>query len=256
MTADLFSLQGRVALVTGGNRGLGRAMALGLRDAGATVAVTGRSEVQNRQVEEELGDRGAAFSTDVRDEVQVQQAVGEVVRRFGHLDILVNNAGIVRGGHVTQMTLETWDSVLGTNLTGAFLCSKHAAKAMIAEGRGGKIINISSIYAIFGPPDIAEYASAKSGLLGLTRALAVELAVHNIQVNGILPGYFETEMTDDVPPVLRSDIRRKTPAGRWGQPQDLVGTVIYFASSASDFVTGTNITVDGGYAVADRFVAE
>jgi len=127
---------------------------------------------------------------------------------------------------------------------------------MIAQGRGGKIINIASIYAIFGPPDIAEYAAAKSGLLGLTRALAVELASHDIQVNGILPGYFETDMANGMPRGLRSDIRRKTPAGRWGQPQDLVGTVVYFASPASDFVTGTNITVDGGYAVADRFVAE
>jgi len=162
----------------------------------------------------------------------------------------------VRGGHVTEMTRETWDAVIGTNLTGSFLCAKHAARAMVAQGKGGKIINMASIYAIFGPPDIPEYAAAKSGLLGLTRALAVELGGHDIQVNAILPGYFETDLTDGVPAGLRSDIRRKTPAGRWGQPNDLVGTVVYLASSGSDFVTGASITVDGGYAVSDRFVAE
>jgi 2-deoxy-D-gluconate 3-dehydrogenase len=253
---DLFSLNDRVALVTGGNRGLGRAMALGLVDAGATVAITGRDTDQNELVDKELKDAGAAFSLDVRNEAEVQRTVEAVIERFGRLDILINNAGIVRGGLVTEMSQETWEAVLGTNLTGAFLCAKHAARTMIAQGRGGKIINISSIYAIYGPPDIAEYASAKSGLLGLTRALAVELASHNIQVNAILPGYFETDMPAGMPQQLRSDIRRKTPAGRWGRPEDLVGTAVYLASAASDFITGRSITVDGGYAVADRFVAQ
>jgi 2-deoxy-D-gluconate 3-dehydrogenase len=253
---DLFSLNDRVALVTGGNRGLGRAMALGLVDAGATVAITGRDTDQNELVDKELKDAGAAFSLDVRNEAEVQRTVEAVIERFGRLDILINNAGIVRGGLVTEMSQETWEAVLGTNLTGAFLCAKHAARTMIAQGRGGKIINISSIYAIYGPPDIAEYASAKSGLLGLTRALAVELASHNIQVNAILPGYFETDMPAGMPQQLRSDIRRKTPAGRWGRPEDLVGTAVYLASAASDFITGSSITVDGGYAVADRFVAQ
>lgn len=257
MQRDLFSLAGRTALVTGGNGGLGRAIALGLRAAGARVAVTGRNPEKNRAVADELGDPGAVFSVDVRDEAAVEKSVAQVVEQLGRLDILVNNAGLFRGGSVLTLSQQDWDAVIGTHLTGAFLCAKHAATAMIARGEGGKIIQVGSAYSRFGPPDFADYAAAKTGVLGLTRALAVELAVHRIQVNAILPGWYETDLTRGLPTTpLGEQIRRRTPAGRWGDPADLVGTAVYLASPASDFVTGVHIAVDGGYAVSDRFLHE
>lgn len=173
MLEELFSLAGRVAVVTGGNGGLGRAMALGLRAAGARVAVTGRNPVKNAQVAAELGTECAALTMDVHSEQSVADAISGVVSRFGRLDILVNNAGVAQSnGPVTEMPRSEWDAVIETNLTGAFLCAKHAARAMIDGSRGGKIINIASIYACYGPPDFAHYPSAKAGLFGLTRALA------------------------------------------------------------------------------------
>ncbi len=254
---SLFSLQDKVALVTGGNGGLGRAMALGLRAAGARVAVTGRDAEKNKAVAQELDDPGAVFPLDVREEDAVQRTVAQVVARFGRLDILVNNAGLFRGGLILELSREDWDAVIDTHLTGSFLCAKYATKAMVAQGMGGKIINIGSVYSLFGTPDFADYGSAKAGLLGLTRSLAIELAPHSIQVNAILPGYFETDMTRGLPAQPRGEeIRRRTPAGRWGDPQDLVGTVVFLASAASDFVTGVCIPVDGGYSVTERFVRE
>lgn len=255
MSQKMFSLAGRAALVTGGNGGLGRAMALGLRAAGASVAVTGRNEEKNRAVARELDDPDAVIPLDVRYERAVQLAMAQVVERFGHLDVLVNNAGNGQLGSVLQMSLNDWDSVIQTHLTGAFLCSKHAAQAMVQRGEGGKIINIGSMYSVYGAADIVGYGTAKTGVLGLTRALAVELAAHGIQVNAILPGWFETDLTRGMP---HSDwgqiIRRKTPAGRWGNPEDLVGAAVFLASVASDFVTGIALPVDGGYAVSDRLL--
>lgn len=254
---ELFSLDGRAALVTGGNGGIGRAIALGLQAAGARIAVTGRNPEKNQAIAQELGDAGLVLPVDVRDEDAVERAVAGVVERFGRIDILVNNAGLFRGGSVVKLTLDDWNAVIGTHLTGAFLCAKHAAQAMIARGEGGKIINIGSMYSIFGPPNFPDYASAKAGMLGLTRALAVELAAHNIQVNAILPGWFETDMTRGMPHSrVGEQIRLKTPAGRWGELDELVGAAVFLASHASDFVTGVPIPVDGGYAVADRFRRE
>ena len=257
MQPELFSLEGRVALVTGGNGGLGRAMALGLRGAGARVAVTGRDPAKNQAIAAELGQPEAVFELDVRNEAAVERTVAGVVDRFGRLDILVNNAGLFRGGSALTESEQDWNAVLGTHLTGAFLCARHAARAMIARGEGGKIVNIGSAYSRFGPPDFADYATAKTGILGLTRALAVELATYGIQVNAILPGWFETDLTRGLPATpLGDQFRRRTPAGRWGDPADLVGTAIYLASRASDFVTGAQIPVDGGYAVSDRLLHE
>lgn len=255
--SKLFALDGRTALVTGGNAGLGRAIALGLRDAGATVAVTGRDPGRNQSLVEDLGEAGIVIESDVRDEASVAAAVGTVVERCGHLDVVVNNAGNYIGGSLLEMSEQAWRAVLDTHLTGAFLCAKHAARAMIRHGRGGKIINIGSMYSLFGPPASVCYATAKTGMLGLTRALAVELAVHDIQVNAILPGWYETGMTRGAPGTEWGErIRRKTPAGRWGEPSDLVGAAVFLASRASDFVTGTALPVDGGYAVADRLLPE
>ncbi len=255
MIENLFSLHGRVALITGGNGGIGRVMALAFREAGARVVVTGRNPEKNAAIGEELGDYAAVMALDVYDEEAVQRTIASVVERFGQLDILVNNAGQARRGAVLEQSLEEWESILRVNLTGAFLCAKHAAQAMIAGKRGGKIINIGSMYSLFGPPNVASYATSKTGVLGLTRALAVELGPHNIQVNAILPGWYQTEMTGHLQNTSLADyVRRKTPAGRWGNPQDLVGVAILLASATSDFMSGAAIPVDGGYSVADRLL--
>lgn len=255
MIENLFSLHGRVALITGGNGGIGRVMALAFREAGARVVVTGRNSEKNEAIGQELGEREAVMSLDVYDEEAVQRTMASVVERFGQLDILVNNAGQARRGSVLEQSLEEWESILRVNLTGGFLCSKHAAKAMIAGKRGGKIINIGSMYSLFGPPNVVSYATSKTGVLGLTRALAAELGPYNIQVNAILPGWYQTEMTGHLQNTPLADyIRRKTPAGRWGKPQDLVGLAILLASATSDFMTGAAIPVDGGYSVADRLL--
>lgn len=251
--ASMFSLEGKTALVTGGNGGLGRGMALGLRSAGAQVAVTGRNPDKNEAVGRELGDSGMTLPLDVRDELAVQEVVSEVVARFGSLDILINNAGIASGDSVLDLTQQDWDAVVDTNLTGPFLCAKHAGRAMVAAGNGGKIINIGSIYSVYGTPGFAGYGASKAGVLGLTRGLAIELAPHNIQVNAILPGWHITDMTgEDDGSARREEIRRKTPAGRWGTPEDLVGAALFLASNASNFVTGIGLPVDGGYLISER----
>jgi 2-dehydro-3-deoxy-D-gluconate 5-dehydrogenase len=252
---DALTVEGRAALVTGGNGGLGKAIARGLIEAGALVAVAGRDRAKNRAVEAEFGERAVVLELDVTDETQVTSAVGKVIDRFGRLDILVNCAGSFRGGPVTELGLDAWREVLDTHLTGAFLCSVAAARRMIEAGRGGKIINIGSMYSIFGAPDFADYAAAKTGVLGLTRSLAVELGRHNIQVNAILPGWYETNLTSGMPETaVGEEIRRRTPAGRWGSPADLVGLTLLLSSPASDFITGACIPVDGGYSTADRLI--
>ena len=256
MTLKLFSLEGKTALVTGGNGGLGKAIAFGLRAAGAKVAVTGRNAEKNTDMGNELGDASAVFTLDVRDEAAVDQTIAQVVDRFGRLDILVNNAGLFRGGSLLNLSREDWEAVIGTHLTGSFLCAKYTAQVMISQQACGKMINIGSIYSLFGAPDFADYASAKAGILGLTRSLAIELAPHQIQVNAILPGWYETGLTSGMPATeLGDQIRRKTPAGRWGNPEDLVGTAVFLASAASDFVTGVAIPVDGGYTISERFAS-
>jgi 2-dehydro-3-deoxy-D-gluconate 5-dehydrogenase len=252
MSLNLFNLDDRVALVTGGNGGLGRAMARGLAAVGAQVAVTGRDEAKNADAAGEFGAE-RVLTLDVRDEAAVERAMAAIINRFGRLDILVNNAGLFRGGSARDLSLDAWEAVIGTHLTGSFLCAKHAARAMASDGRGGKIINVGSMYSIFGAPHFADYSAAKTGILGLTRSLAVEFASSRIQVNAILPGWYETDLTRGLPAKpVGEQIRRHTPARRWGRPEDLVGTAVYLASRASDFVTGVCIPVDGGYHVADR----
>jgi 2-dehydro-3-deoxy-D-gluconate 5-dehydrogenase len=254
MSLNLFSLDGRVALVTGGNGGLGRAMARGLAAAGARVLVTGRSDAKNSDVASEFGAEHV-ISLDVRDEPAVERAIAGIAGRFGRLDVLVNNAGVFRGGSALELSREAWDDVLATHLTGAFLCAKHAGRSMVERGKGGKIVNVGSMYSLFGAPSFADYAAAKAGILGLTRSLAVEFGKARIQVNAILPGWYETDLTRGLPAKpMGEQIRRRTPARRWGDPEDLIGTVVYLASAASDFVTGAHIPVDGGYHVADRIM--
>lgn len=257
VVTDAFSLRGRVALVTGGNGGLGLGYARALHGAGATVVVTGRDSEKNERAAKELGSADVVFAMDVRDEGAIERTVAEVVERFARLDVLVNNAGNFHGGPVLELTKDGWEQVIATHLTGSFLCAKHAARQMVRRGEGGKIVNVGSMYSLFGPPGFCDYAAAKAGIVGLTRALAVELAPHGIQANAILPGWFETDLTRGGPREPWGElIRRKTPAGRWGEAEDLAGAVVFLASRASDFVTGVALPVDGGYSVADRFREE
>ena len=252
MTAELFSLEGRVALVTGGNGGLGRTMALGLSAAGATVVVTGRDATKNAAAANELGE-DAVEELDVRDEVAVERVVQHVVGRHGRLDVLVNNAGAIHGHGALRMTRADWDATIETDLSGAYLCARHAARTMIDGDRGGAIINIASIYGQIGTPAVPHYAAAKAGLLGLTRSLAVELAPHGIRVNAILPGVYDTEMSrENISTERRAQVTARTPAGRWGDPQELVGPVVFLASDASSYVTGIALPVDGGFLISPR----
>ena len=257
MPQDLFSLDGRVALITGGNGGIGLGIARAFRDAGASVVVTGRNPGKNAAAAEELGKAHAVLELDVRDEAAVERTMERVVGRFGRLDVLVNNAGQFIGGPVLEMARSDWDDVIATHLTGSLLCAKYAARAMVAGGEGGKIINIGSMYSVFGNPIGADYASAKTGVLGLTRSLAVELGPRDIQVNAILPGWIDTDMTAGLAGTPRGEpIRRRTPAGRWGETHDLAGAAVFLASAGSDFVTGVAIPVDGGYSISDRIVPD
>ena len=248
-----FSLAGQVAVVTGANSGLGRTIALGLLGAGAFVVGTGRDEAKNASFRQELGVRGEVVAADVRDEDAMASVIDGAASTYGRVDVLVNNAGIGGRSGFLDMSQDEWRQMLDTHLTGAFLATKFAAKAMIAGGRGGSVINIGSMYSLFGAPAGAHYTTAKTGLIGLTRALAVELAPHDIRVNAILPGWIETEMTRMVREgALAAGVLPKIPLARFGVPDDLVGVAILLASPAGRYITGAEIAIDGGYHVADR----
>ena len=249
----LFDLTGQVAVVTGGNGGIGRGIALGLAEAGAAVAVLGRSEEKNQRVLSELkaiGVPSVAVRVDVTNRGELEPALNRVESELGGISILVNNAGTVSlSGGVLLETPEDWDNVIETQLNAVFLLSKLAAKSMLSRKRG-KIINIASMYSYFGSGIIPSYSAAKGAVVQLTKSMAVELAPYNIQVNAIAPGWIETDMTAPVRSMpMNEEIIGRTPAGRWGQPEEVAGTAVYLASRASDFVTGTTIRVDGGYAI-------
>jgi 2-dehydro-3-deoxy-D-gluconate 5-dehydrogenase len=248
-----FDLTGRVALVTGGNGGIGRSIALGLAEAGASVAVFGRNNEKNQQVLSELKTIGVpsfAMRVDVTDRAGLEPALNRVESELGSVSILVNNAGIVSlSGGVLQEKIEDWDGVIETQLNAVFLLSKLAARSMLSH-KFGKIINIGSMYSFFGSGLVPSYSAAKGAILQLTKSMAIELAPHNIQVNAIAPGWIETDMTVPVRSIsLNDEILARTPAGRWGQPEEVAGTAVYLASRASDFVTGATIRVDGGYSI-------
>jgi 2-deoxy-D-gluconate 3-dehydrogenase len=250
---NTFDLTGRVAVVTGGNGGIGRAIALGLGAAGAKVAVLGRNETKNQRVLSELkalGIPSIAVSLDVTNRPGLEPALRQVGSELGEIDILVNNAGNVSlSGGVLNETAEDWDNVIDTQLNAVFLLSKLAAKSM-TNRKGGKIINIASMYSFFGSGLIPSYAAAKGAIVQLTKSMAIELAPHHIQVNAIAPGWIETDMTAPVKSMpLNAEILSRTPAGRWGQPDEVAGTAVFLASRASDFVTGITIPVDGGYSI-------
>ena len=251
--ADHFDLSGRVALVTGGNRGIGRGIATGLARAGAHVVVAARDEVRTRDTVEELTDLGAravGIRCDVQRRDDIDAAVDRCRAEFTGLDILVNNAGVSAGGPPQHLDEETWDRVLDINLRAVFQCCQ-AAHPLLRE-RGGKIINIGSEYSLFGSPLGLPYAASKGGVVQLTRSLAIAWARHDIQVNAIIPGWISTDMTVPVEQneSFRDTIIARTPAGRFGEPHDLAGAAVFLASSASDFVTGQSLPVDGGYSIA------
>jgi len=250
---NLFDLSGRVAIVTGGNGGIGRGIALGFAAAGANVAIIGRNEEKNQRVLEELSEFGKpalALRVDLSNRNELEPALKRVEEELGPVDILVNNAGIVcLSGGVLEESAEDWDSVVETQLNTVFLLSRLAAKSMVKR-QSGKIINIGSMYSYFGSGLIPSYSAAKGAVIQLTKSMAIELAPNNIQVNAIAPGWIETDMTAPVKTMpLNDEIIARTPAGRWGQTEEVAGTAIFLASRASDFVTGTTVRVDGGYAI-------
>ena len=252
-TTKLFDLSGNVAIITGGNGGIGRSIAIGLAEAGASVAIFGRNEEKNIKTLSELkkiGIPSMAVQVDITNRSELEPAIKKVENELGSISILVNNAGIVSlSGGVLNETEEDWDGVIETQLNAVFLLSKLVGKSMVEKKRG-KIINIGSMYSFFGSGLIPSYSAAKGAVIQLTKSMAVELAPYNVQVNAIAPGWFETDMTAPVKTMpLNDEIIMRTPAGRWGQPQELAGTAVFLASKASDFVTGETIRVDGGYAI-------
>jgi 2-deoxy-D-gluconate 3-dehydrogenase len=246
-----FDLTGRVALVTGGNGGIGLGMAKGFAEAGATVAIAGRNARKAHTALEALGPEAIFVEVDVASATSCQAMVAETVKRLGRLDILVNNAGIANRKRPELYTPEEWRAVLDVNLSGAFYASQ-AAYFEMKRGGGGKVINIGSMMSIFGASFASAYAASKGGIVQLTKALATAWAADGIQVNAILPGWIDTELTRTARAEvegLHERVLARTPAGRWGEPADLAGTAVFLASRASDFVTGVAIPVDGGYAV-------
>lgn len=251
----LFDLTGKVALVTGGNGGIGLGMAHGLAEAGASLALAGRNAAKAETALAELAGLGARaefVAGDVTRAADCRALVEQTVARFGRLDILVNNAGTAIRKMPQDYTEAEWREVLDTNLTGAFLCSQAAYPAMVAAG-GGKMINIGSMMSLFGAPYATPYAASKGGIVQMTRALATAWAKDDIQVNAVLPGWIDTDLTRTARRQvegLHDRVVARTPAGRWGVPADLAGVAVFLAGPGSDFVTGTAIPVDGGFSVA------
>lgn len=248
---NLFDLTGKAALVTGGNGGIGLAMARGLAEAGASVAISGRNPDKNATALAELtktGSKAVAIAGDVSDEDSCRRIVDEAAQALGRLDILINNAGISIRKQPQDLTVAEFRQVLDINLTAAFACSQAAYPHLKKDG--GKIINIGSMMSIFGASYGAPYASSKGGVVQLTKSLAAAWAADNVQVNAILPGWIDTALTQTAREQvdgLHQKVLDRTPAGRWGDPADFSGVTVFLASPASDFVTGATIAVDGGY---------
>jgi 2-deoxy-D-gluconate 3-dehydrogenase len=250
----VFDLKGRVAVVTGGNGGIGLGMARGLAAAGGSVVVVGRNAAKSDAAVRELNKLGAeamAVTADVSEEAAVDRLVNAASERFGRIDILINNAGTNIRKSLHEYSLDEWHRVMNTNLTSAFLCSRAVYPLMKAVG-GGKVINIGSMMSIFGASFSPAYGASKGGIVQLTKSAAIAWAPDNIQVNAVLPGWIDTELTQGARrevPWLHESVLKRTPARRWGTIADMAGVAVFLASSASDFVTGTFIPVDGGYSI-------
>ena len=249
-----FDLQGHVALVTGGNSGIGLGLARGLAKAGANIAIWGRDEAKSAVAAKELAELGVeveTFQCEVSDERQVVAATAAVVERFGRIDSCFANAGFGFPRPLLETSLEDWNAVMNVNLTGVFLTFREAARHMVERGGGGKLVATSSIGSFHGMPQQESYAASKGGLNALVRSIAVEFARYDIQANCVLPGWIETPATEPAIAFkkLYDTIVHRTPAHRWGTPADLEGVAVYLASEASRFHTGDTLVVDGGYVV-------
>ncbi len=250
MILDKFKLDGKVAIVTGASRGLGKAMAVGLAEAGADVALVASTstEAALKQIQT-VGRKGCAIQADLLRSEAVSKIVETTLKEFGRIDILVNNAGIIRRAGMLDFTEKDWDDVIQINQRSLFFLSQAVAKQMVKQGQGGKIINIASMLSFQGGIRVGAYTASKSAVMGLTRLMANELAGHRINVNAIAPGYMETDNTA----ALRADTKRnaeilaRIPAGRWGAPEELQGAVVFLASAASDYMHGFTLAVDGGW---------
>ena len=252
---NMFDLTHKVAIVTGGNGGIGLGMARGLASHGAAIVVAGRNADKSARAVKELqglGAKASSIAVDVKDEASVKAMVADTVGRYGRLDVLVNNAGINVRKPPHELSLAEWREVMDTNLTSAFLAS-HAVYPHMKKGGGGKIVNIGSIMSIFGARFAPAYAASKGGIVQFSKVCANAWAKDNIQVNAVLPGWIDTELTKRGRAEIEGLSERvlaRTPAGRWGVPDDLAGIAVFLCSAASDFVTGTAILVDGGYAIS------
>ena len=254
MMPSPFDLTGKIAIVTGGNGGIGLGMARGLARAGAGIVIAGRNKEKSAEAAREieaLGAKALAIAVDVTDKASVAAMVETTLTLLGKVDILINNAGMSVRKPAHLLDLDDWNTVIDTNLTSAFICAKAVYPAMKQVG-GGKIINIGSMMSIFGAGYAPAYAASKGGIVQFTKSIAVSWAADNIQANAILPGWIDTNLTQTAReqiPGLNENVLNRTPAKRWGNIDDLAGAAVFLASSASDFVTGTAIPVDGGYSV-------
>jgi 3-oxoacyl-[acyl-carrier protein] reductase len=248
----MFSLTNKVALVTGASQGIGRDTALALAEAGAKVAVAARSEEKLAALVGEIAAAGGeafAVKMDVADPEQIKSGFKQVLEKFGRLDILVNNAAVTRDGLAMRMKKDDWDAVLQTNLTGAHLCTQQALPPMM-KARSGRIINIASVVAQMGNTGQANYVAAKAGLIGLTKAIAIEIASRNVTVNAVAPGFIKTPMTDVLPDKVKEDLNTRIPLGRMGAPRDVAAAIVFLASDEAGYITGHVLDVNGGMYLA------
>jgi 3-oxoacyl-[acyl-carrier protein] reductase len=244
----MFSLKDKIALVTGASQGIGRATALALAEAGAKVALASRNEQQLGKIAEEImsaGGEALVVPMDVGDAAQVKDRFQQLLAKFGRLDILVNNAAVTRDTLELRMKLEDWEAVLRTNLTGAHLCTQQALGAMLRQ-RWGRIVNVSSVVAQTGNAGQANYVASKAGLIGLTRAIAVEVASRNITVNAVAPGFIATPMTDPLPDALKEKMKSLIPLGRFGEDRDVATAIVFLASDEAGYITGQVLGINGG----------
>ena len=244
----MFSLKDRVALVTGASQGIGRAIALALSCAGARVVLAARNAEKLQSLAEEIaaaGGEALAVQMDVADAEQVKAGFRQAIERFGRLDILVNNAAITRDGLAVRMKADDWDAVLRTNLTGAHLCIQQALAPMLRQ-RSGRIINVTSVVAETGNAGQANYVAAKAGLIGLTRAIAIEVASRNITVNAVAPGFIVSPMTDPLPQNVKDELLARIPLGRMGQDAEVAAAIVFLASDEAAYITGHVLDVNGG----------